>query len=65
MNVSPGGSPLDQIAMTSVQRANDQQDVKGQNALKLIQSAEPQALESPRPVSSPEGSKGSNLDTFA
>ena len=65
MNVSPGGNPLEQIAMTSVQRSNNQQEVNGQNALKLIQSAQPQALESPRPVSAPDGAKGSNIDTFA
>ena len=66
MNVSAGGSnPLEQIAMSAIKRAHDQQDVNGQNALKLIQSAAPEQLHSSQPTQIVGETTGANIDTYA
>ena len=66
MNVtSTGSDPLEQIAMTSIKRAVDQQDANGQAALKLIESASPEQLQSSQPTQIIGETAGANIDTYA
>lgn len=66
MNVSStGGNPLEQIALSAVKKAQDQQEVNGQNALKLIQSAAPEQLSSSQPTQIVGETTGANIDTYA
>ena len=66
MNVSASGSnPLEQIAMSAIKRAHDQQDINGQNALKLIQSAAPEQLQSSQSTQVVGETTGVNIDTYA
>lgn len=66
MNVSSaGGNPLDQIALSAIKRANEQQEVDGQNTLKLIQAAAPEQLSSPEPTQVIGETTGANIDTYA
>ena len=66
MNVaSTGTDPMEQIAMSAIKRSNDQQEINGQNALALIQSAAPEQLASNQATQVVGEVTGGSIDTYA